>query len=67
MRYSESYLIELKDADGRITTSTHDDVSDAVAAYDSERARLRRGERVTLHRTITAVLAEAHKAVSGHA
>lgn len=62
MRYSESYLIELKDADGNITTSTHDDVNDAVSEYRTERARLRRGERVTLHRTITAVLGEAHKA-----
>jgi hypothetical protein len=55
-------LIELKDADGKITTGTFDDVSEAVDAYDTARDLLRRGERVTLHRTITAVLAEAHKA-----
>lgn len=62
MRYSESYLIELKDADGKITTNSYDDVSEAVDAYGAERRGLRRGERVTLHRTITAVLAEAHQA-----
>ncbi|MEU1200173.1 hypothetical protein ABZ446_28665 [Streptomyces sp. NPDC005813] len=62
MNYEETYIVEIRRADGRIDTEPYSDVVKAVGAYENAQYDLKSGERVQLHRTSSVILATSAKA-----
>lgn len=62
MQYTETYLLEHVDPEGKVSTDRFDDVTEAIGAYDLAAYRLAPGAKVKLHRTIETVLMSSAKA-----
>jgi hypothetical protein len=62
MNYEETYIVEVKHADGTIDAEPWTDVADALRAYKIAADDCGKGETVKLHRTSSVVLASKVRA-----
>lgn len=62
MQYEEHYLLSVTDSNGRITSTKHDDPSDALDDYAFHSSNLMAGEKVQLVRFMAVTMASAARA-----